>query len=238
MTTAERILRAKQDIDEAYDAGKAAGGGGMSDFWDIYQNYGNRSDYSYFAAGRGWTDDNYNPKYPIKLNTKADMTYAYMMFAKTRLSVVDLSDYDITELTNPNYMFYLANCVEVKNFDCSAVTALSQTFQGGKMTKIELSNISPDCTFSTAFNTCSALKELTLTNCTIGKNGFNVRWSTSLSADSLKNIVDSLSSDTTGLTVTLPTTAEANYNANPPENAPTTWEELVATKLNWTFAYA
>ena len=87
------------------------------------------------------------------------------------------------------------------------------------------------------FNNNGNLEEIRFAG-TIGQNGFDIRWSKSLSAKSLYSIINALSTTTTGLTITLPNTAEANYNANPPENAPATWAELVATKSNWTIAYA
>lgn len=82
MTIAEQVTRLKQDFDAVYEAGKSAGGGGDTEaayqqgvvdgkqaeydrFWDAYQQNGNRSTYNYAFSYGFWTDEIYNPKYPI-----------------------------------------------------------------------------------------------------------------------------------------------------------------------------
>jgi hypothetical protein len=87
------------------------------------------------------------------------------------------------------------------------------------------------------FKDCIALEKLIIEG-VIGQNGFDIHWSTKLTANSLYSIINALSTTTTGLSITLPTTAKANYNANPPEGAPATWTELIETRPNWTIAYA
>jgi hypothetical protein len=70
---------------------------------------------------------------------------------------------------------------------------------------------------------------------TIGQNGFDIHWSTKLTAASLESIINTLSSTTTGLTITLPTTAQSNYEAVYGSGS---WNVLTATRSNWTIAYA
>ena len=61
MDIAEKILRAKADLDEVYEAGKASC---YDTFWDKYQDYGNRYWYDYAFAGDYWDDETFKPKYP------------------------------------------------------------------------------------------------------------------------------------------------------------------------------
>lgn len=82
MSIAEKLTTIAENQQRVYDAGyakgQAEGGGGNYDegyedgqkaeydrFWDLFQNYGKRSHYAYAFAYNGWTDENYNPKYPI-----------------------------------------------------------------------------------------------------------------------------------------------------------------------------
>ena len=58
-------------LDEVYEAGKKAE---HDVFWDVCQNYGNRTDYSNAFGGQGWRPDNFKPKYDIR------PTNGYMMF--------------------------------------------------------------------------------------------------------------------------------------------------------------
>ena len=49
-----------------FEAGHTAGRNAeRSDFWDNYQDYGNRTDYNFAFCNEGWNDTTYNPKYPI-----------------------------------------------------------------------------------------------------------------------------------------------------------------------------
>ena len=52
------------EIPKVFDAGKKAE---YDAFWDVFQNYGDEEGMSYYSAFGydGFTDENYNPKYPI-----------------------------------------------------------------------------------------------------------------------------------------------------------------------------
>ena len=53
----------KQDIIDGVIEGIQGGYG--DNFWEVYQNQGNRRDYRYAFFDVCWTDEIYNPKYPI-----------------------------------------------------------------------------------------------------------------------------------------------------------------------------
>ena len=62
MTTAEKLIRAKADIDAVFEAGKAQGGGSLD--FDKIQTAENglpRTGYRYMFAGGFWTDENFKP---------------------------------------------------------------------------------------------------------------------------------------------------------------------------------
>lgn len=56
-------------------------------FWDAYQNYGNRTDYSSGFRGAGWTDDTYNPKYPINASESAGYIFNTSRMTNTIVDV-------------------------------------------------------------------------------------------------------------------------------------------------------
>jgi hypothetical protein len=109
------------------------------------------------------------------------------------------------------------------------------------LTKLELNNVREDCTFDRAFSYLY-LTELIISGI-IGNNGVNLQWSKSLTADSLKSIINALSTTTTGLTITLPTTAQSKYDEKYGEGA---WLDFAGDgttahpgiRPNWTIAYA
>ena len=79
-------------------------------------------------------------------------------------------------------------------WDCSALE------------KIEILRINADCCFLSPFGYCEALKDIIIEG-TIGQDGFDIHWSNNLTKNSLTEIMVALSTETEGLTVTLPEAA-------------------------------
>ncbi len=174
-------------------------------FWDAYQDYGKRTDYSY-GFYKWWNDSNYNPKYPIVCEGTLYNTYYNTGIADTKV------DIDITQATGTSGFFNsCSSLITIHKLKVSENTVLA----------------------SNTFAWCTALKNIVIEG-KIGQNNVDFHWSTKLSADSLGSIIGCLSESATGLTVTLPSTARANYDAVYGEGS---WDTLVATKTNWTIAY-
>ena len=236
MDIAQKVLQLKDDFDKVFKAGE----GGL---WDMIQDYGNRNDYEY--AFFGWAAVEYiRPKYkviPTALNGVMSMFQGCVALKRIEGNYFDLSQKVSGENMNTGYRSTFNSCSKLEVIEdigmipqCYYHSTFSYCYKLHTIAKI---GVNENTMFYNAFMSCSALENITIDG-TIGQNGFDIHWSTKLTAKSLYSIVDALSKTTTGLTITLPTTAEANYNAYPPENAPATWAELVATKNNWTIAYA
>lgn len=258
MTIAEQTLQLKKDFDDVYaagiEAGKASGGdydsafaaGVKSEydrFWDSYQDNGKRTDYQNAFSGPGWNNETFKPKYNI------NSTYSYMMFRFSKISgdlVELLKNLNVTitmgKNTNLNYAFQGCNFTRIG--DCtSSATGWDQTFASTSTIEIIDSVASTTGTFTKLTNTfqnCTSLREVRFNSiiaCT-----FSMQWCKSLSAESLKNIIEHLSDTLSGFTVTLPSTAEATYNAKYGEGA---WlefagdgsEEHPGIRPNWSIAY-
>ena len=52
-------------------------------FWDTYQQYGMRTGWAYAFYGRGWTDETYNPKYPISTSGAFSQMFGYSNITDT-----------------------------------------------------------------------------------------------------------------------------------------------------------
>lgn len=83
------------DTEEAYNNGFEAGKKAeQSDFWDIFQQNGNRKEYSraFYSSSRansGWNDDNYNPKYPIIVSgTSSPNTFWASLITDTKVPII------------------------------------------------------------------------------------------------------------------------------------------------------
>jgi hypothetical protein len=210
MNIAEKTLQLKQDFDDVYEAGKKAE---LDRFWDIYQQNGNRQRYDYAFAGNGWADEVYKS---IK--------------------------YDITSpsLISGLYRFNEYITDTIKPIDCKNFVPLNYVFaEATKLKIIRTLKVYSKNTFTGVFGSCKSLEELYIEG-VIGQNGFNVQWSTKLSHDSLMRIINALSTETSGLSVTLSKTAvnkafETNEGANDGSTS-AEWLALANTKSNWTIS--
>lgn len=217
MTTAEKLIKvaeneaivkdAVEQLDLCLKGGKVDGKSWYDEFWDAFQDNGNRTGYAQTFYNIGWNENTYNPKYDIVC-----VGNNYGLFGSSRITDTKKT-INISSATNTDQLF--GYCKLLKT-----------------IRKLVVSENTPYG--ANTFRDCVELVNLT-TEGTIGKNGFDLHWSTKLSADSLKSIINALSTTTTGLTITLPTTAQANYEAVYGSGS---WNVLTATRSNWTIAYA
>lgn len=143
-------------------------------FWYTFQANGNRTDYLY--AFSNWTDEIYNPKYPI-VNEIGNQAFYQTKITNTKVPITIRMVRCVTTFSNASSL------ITIPYLDVSGVTD----------------------SFDRCFNSCGALENLTIVG-SINANGFNVQWSTNLTHDSLMSIINALkdySEDTSGTTWTV-----------------------------------
>ena len=177
MSIAEKLQTIAENEQRVYEAGKQAE---YDRFWDAYQKNGTEMNYQCsFAHGR-FTDETYNPKYPI--NVLQSTTGMDMAFYNCGL----------TDLKVPIY--------------AGKVKRLSQTFDTSPtLVTIPLLQIGEQCTFYNPFLNCQNLKNITIEG-TIGQTGLSFQWCP-LTKASIESVINALSTTTTGMTITLKKTA-------------------------------
>lgn len=184
-----------------------------SEFWDSFQDYGKRRDYASGFNNSGWTDITFNPKYDIVCLGNAYGAFGYTQFTELKKTV------DVTQVTSTGAMFFACN----------------------KLKNIYRFVVSPSTPYDTTFGLCDSLENLNIEG-TIGQNGFGIQWSTKLNKASITRIINALSTTTSGLTVTLSSTAVNNAFATSEGAADgrtsAEWLALVATRSNWTISLA
>ena len=193
------------------------------DFWEIYQQGGSRTDYSFAFNGTGWTDDVFKPKYIIK-----PIIAQNMLSNGCKITVINDENFDFSECTNAINLCYLSPQIREANIDISNIT----NFTGGfyycsLLNSITLRNINNTCTFANSFYTCASLVNFNMTGA-IGKS-ISFANSPLLSNTSIQNIIDGLE-DLTGQTtqtITFHKDVKAKFT-----------EEQIATitSKNWTLA--
>ena len=228
-----------KDIDKVVSNGVSQGQQQAYDeFWNAYQSRGTRTNYRNGFGGIGWTDNTLKPKYPIL----PAVTDAYMMFAAARVQDIATIFPSITVSGTSQYMFY-NNYTVTHIGEISLNDEMNGTFQGcsGLVTIdkliINYANTSGKAHSST-FSTCSSLKNIVIEGEI--KGNLSVSASTKLSKNSLISSINALSTESTGKTFTLSTTAVNNaFETSTGANDGSTSEEwltLTGTRTNWTIA--
>jgi hypothetical protein len=230
-----------QKITGLYEAGKKSE---YDAFWDALQNWGNRENYQYGFIY--WGCEYIRPKHKVIPTTanSSNQPFAYNRLLKQ----VEKEYFDFSQrprgtssTTGWYYSFYdCANLEVVEDIGINNAYGFYYTFaRCEKLHTIECIYPDENTEFNTAFYRCSSLVNLRV-NGTIGKNGFNVQWSTVLSKDSILSIINALSHTTASLGVTLSQTAvdkafETSDGANDGSTSDE-WVSLMQAMWNWSIS--
>ena len=170
------------DATAAYEQGVADGKQAEYDaFWDVFQDYGEPKNYAYMFAYSAFTDENYNPKYPIRC-----------------LSATAMSG---------NYMFNYSKITDTKvDIICGNNHTMAGTFANSTIETIPKFVVLETNKFTNTFQNCKSLKNIAIEG--VIANNISFAESSLLSKASIENIISCLSSTTSGLTVTLSKTAK------------------------------
>ena len=194
-------------IQEVYEAGLAAGGGGTSnvDWWNSYLGYNEstgeyeRTSFRYGFFGSGWNDTTFNPHVTI---CPTDARY---MFQYTSVSYVNSSMVDLTKCSEIRNMFQNSDVVEVE-LDVTSPVSLDYTFNNcAKLKKVSLTIDAGNTFTANTFSMSSNIAELYLTG-SLGKNGLNISNLTKITKDSIWSVLRVCNIPGSSITVTLPST--------------------------------
>ena len=239
MSKAEKLTTIAENEQKVFEAGKQAE---YDRFWDSYQENGNKTNYLYAFAGKGWNNETFKPKYDL-----IDSEYTQRIFLDTgeidvcaRLKECGVT-LDISNSTGIVYLAYGADILTLPVLDCSKKPDLTyflcQTNKLKSVEKVILKNDGSQAFgVDTSFGGLYALEEIRFEG-VIGQNNFAIKDSKLLSKTSIESIINALSTTTSGLTVTLSKTAVNNAfeTSTGSGNGSTSqeWLNLIATKSNW-----
>lgn len=237
VTIAEGVAKVDEynkELEKVLSGQDTGGKGYYDEFWDEYQDYGNRTNYERAFAGAGWNDKTFKPKYKVNI-----VGSAYMTFAGTSLTEITRETVDFSKTNSFNYTFYYQNRLEKVEVDCSSALKLQDVFYNdtsyankdkyGNLADVKLFNIKENCDFSRIFNTPFPKLTNLFVSGAIGNN-LDLRNLTLISKDSITSVVNTLSPNASGKTLTLSNTAVNNAFTSEE------WNALVSTKKNWTIS--
>lgn len=229
---------------DGYTEGEQAGyGKGMTDgveqgkqaeydrFWDAYQQNGERSNYNN-AFQLGWTDANFNPKYPCR-----PTSVSFMFGNNCGIKTIKEGTFDFSRLTKMTNMFYNNTVTTtVPPFDMTTITNIDGAFYGSVIRALVLNNVQESCVFGT-WTAVKGIVDFMVTG-TIGTS-FNIQWAWQLTVQSAKNIILHLKNYTGTDKVGTQTLKFSNAMWTALENDGTTapdgkaWKDYVTDTLGW-----
>lgn len=238
MSIAEKLQIIAENEEKVFEAGKKSQ---YDEFWDNYQQNGNRIDYQNAFSGKGWTKETFKPKYDIRPNN------AYMLFRWNQVEV-DLVEWfdelgiifdDSNIGKNVQYMYFCSKFTRIGTITLTGATNGTGDMLNSceKLRTIDKILSAEATVYSNSnFLGCKALENITFEGI-IGSN-INFKDSSKLTKVSIESIVNALSTNTTNLTATLSLAAvkkafETSSGAND-GNTSVEWLNLKASKSNWT----
>ena len=189
---------------KGYEDGKQAE---YDAFWDVFQENGERNEYTNAFGGSGWTKDTFKPKYNIVVSN------GYMMFRDSKieghlgeiLSARGLV-LDTSIMYSANYMFSQCRFTGLPVINLLGAPSTSNMFGSSSLVTIDKIIVAKKTSFSNdSFSSASNLANLTIEG-EIGSD-INFKWSTKLTRASIESIIGHLSDTATGKTLTLSKTA-------------------------------
>lgn len=211
MTTAEKLATIAENEQKLYDTGYENGIADQkaeSVDWDVIQDYGKRTAYN--RAFAAWGLKVCNPKYLI---TPATTGFINAFQACTELEMVDWDKFDLSQCTSFSQTFN--SCFKLKSIDTKLVPASfvancwDYAFSGCReLTQIQEISAMKDHTWTYTFNRCDNLKEIRFSG-EIGKT-INFGDCKKLSRKSIDSIIYALTTNDTGVRLTLSKTAIDN----------------------------
>ena len=242
MTTAEKLQTIAENEQKVYEAGIQAE---YDNFWDNFQNYGARSSYSYGFNSSCWNDKIFKPKYDLVTGYDG----ATRMFERT--GITDLRGIlekcgvtlNVANGGNMTNMFANSAVTRLPTIDISKIKAIYGVFYGCKnlisIQKIIVKDSAPNYLATNMFYNCTALEEFELEGQIFESISFEY---SPLNTATIVNVIECLSEgvNVTKQTLTLKQTAADNmtFPYTSPHSGITynSWDELIATKQNWTIA--
>lgn len=232
-------------INDVYEKGETDGKyAEWSDFWDSIQkpNGSIRTGYDYFFFGGAWNDATFKPKYDIRPTSGGGVS----VFSRCGVKNLEkcLSDagvkLDLSKCTNIGEFFARSKIEVIPElvFSPSVTSAWGMFTSCTGLHTVRKFVANPKVQIGTNFSGCTALQNIVIEGETI--DNANFQWCTKLSIASIVSIVESLSTSTSGKTLTLSQTAVNNmtYPITSAQSGITynSWDELIATKTNWTIS--
>lgn len=211
---------------EGMDAGRQAE---YDRFWDVFQDYGNRTDYDAAFFRSGFNEINFFPKYDL-IPTSLIQSFMNSKIKNLKQILVDAGVVlDTSNCTNFYYAFYASSITHFPDIDLRKATNCEYMFRDSLATTIDKLIVCDKNNLSKSFANALNLENIVFEG-TIGQN-VDLHWSP-LTKASIESVMAALSDTASGMTASFQQSAvNGAFTADE-------WLALVAAKPNWTITLA
>lgn len=196
MSISDKLTTIAENEQKVYEAGRTKE---WSDFWDDFQQKGNRVNYSYAFWQSGWSDVSFRPKHDIKT------TNGEFMFSQSTITdmkgILEECNVKLDTSMTARMQNAFNNCIKLKrlpeiSFESATMdTRIQNAFAGDTQLEYIDKVIYPSNVYLATTNTFSNCRSLTHLRIA-GPNGakevigkdFNVSWSP-LDVESVKDVI-------------------------------------------------
>lgn len=158
-TISDQLVGLAGKIGTTFEAGRLAE---YNDFWDAYQQNGNKTSYTYAFAKEGWNNGTFKPKHPII--AVGDASYMFDNCGLVDFDFVENGiEMDLSSATSLTYIF--RECKGIKRLgviDCNGCKNLNRLFYGCRVVTIDKFIVNENITYSNTFDYASALENITI----------------------------------------------------------------------------
>ena len=248
MSLQDKLTTIAENVSKVYEAGKKAQ---YDAYWDAFQINGTRSSYYSAFDKYHFNSDIFYPKYDIRVVGSGErMFYAWADNLLGNQLYFDLSTrlqecgvvLDTSEATNLSNAFAYSSFSSIPTIDVTALTSaasgLFSNAYGNNLYQMTIEKIivNENTVYTSWFSNNTALKSVRFEG-TIA-NTLSLSLCIRLDKASIINVMEHLSTTTSGLSVSLPKTAvdrEFETSAGAADGSTSAeWQALIATRSNWT----
>jgi hypothetical protein len=235
----QKLSKLNQQLMDILSGVDSGGKGYYDEFWDIFQQNGNRTNYTYGFAGAGgvWNEMNFKPKYPLRPVQAQAMFFGCGVKNFTAHLKNNGITLDLSKTTSIHELFFCASTEIVPKIDAAGRGSLLSMFGYSGVKEIEEFVCGADNTFSATFTDARHLVSVKFSG--VIANNIDLHWSTLLSKESITSLINTLSSSTNDKVLTLSQTAVNAIDwSNTVVNNVTcnTFDEVANTKSKWTIS--
>lgn len=231
MSIAEKLTTIAENQERVFEAGKKSQ---YDEFWDSFQQNGNRTAYDNGFSGICWNSENFKPKYkPMRVVNGVSMFLSFDAQCKKTPVVIDETIIDFTNTTNVTSMFQNTNASVVKmNVIPTKLTSMKSFINMNNIVTHGVTEVILGIHEAVTFNTYSfwtgALEKVSFLEGSVIGNNIWFSYCKKLTHESLINILNTLQEKSSG---TFTCTLGADNLAKL-----TDAEKSIATEKGWTLA--